>query len=98
MVGAGYESIVIILNGTTVYRDMPAYSLCAWRADAVEMVEVLENVCVERTRTVADLIRYQCKPKDFRMQPSPRYVREADRVPGSDAAHAPKVVIVWEKR
>jgi len=98
VVGSGYESIVIILNGTTVYRDMPAYSLCAWRADEVEMVEVLENVCVERTRTVVDLIRYQCKPKDFRMQPPPRYVREADRVPGSDAAYAPKVVIVWEKR
>ena len=98
VVGTGNPSIVIILNGTTVYRDMPAYSLCAWRADEVEMVEHLENVCLERTRTVLDLIRYQCKPQDFRRQPPRRYLPEWQRGPGSDALGPPRVVIIWENR
>jgi hypothetical protein len=98
VVGSGNPSIVIVLNGTTVYRDVPAYSLCAWRADEVEMVEHLENVCLERTRTVADLIRYQCKPRDFRRQPPPRFIRESQRGPGSDMIGPPRVVIIWENR
>jgi hypothetical protein len=98
VVGTGNPSIVIILNGTTVYRDVPAYSLCAWRADEVELVEHLENVCLERTRTVVDLIRYQCKPKDYRRQPPPRFIRESQRGPGSDALGPPRVVIIWENR
>lgn len=101
VVGTGNPTIVIVLNGTTVYRDMAAYSLCAWRADEVEMVEVLENVCLERTGTVAQLIRYACKPEDFRMsvsRPPSRRIREADRGPGSDMLGPPKVVLIGEPR
>jgi hypothetical protein len=99
VVGTGTATIVIVLNGTTVYRDMPAYSLCAWRADEVEMVEVLENVCRDRTGTVAELIRYYCKPGEDRLTgPPPRRIRELERGPGSDMLGPPKVVIIWEPR
>lgn len=99
VVGVGNATIIIILNGTTIYRDMAAYSLCAWRADEVEMVEVLQNACHDRTGTVPELIRYFCTPQDYRlMGPPPRRIREADRGPGSDLIGGPRVVLIWEAR
>jgi Carboxypeptidase regulatory-like domain len=84
--------ITLIVNGTSVYRKVPVSSLCSWRVDEVELIELGRDVCAEATRTVAELLGVWCAA---RARAAPRSIdpRSAARGFGRTS-----YVIIWEKR
>ncbi|MDZ4674534.1 MAG: carboxypeptidase-like regulatory domain-containing protein, partial [Gemmatimonadota bacterium] len=95
VIGSDNASTTIIVNGTTVYRDMPVYSLCSWHADEVEMVEFAWSVCSDATKTVADLLNVWCQGTSGRIPP-PRSL--SGRTGSMSGATSSSFVIIWERR
>ena len=82
------DGLTIILNGTVVLENMPAYALCSWQASEVELVEFGNTVCRDATRTLVDLLHVWCT--SFNKRPG------GGRV-GTQRQGGPFVVI-WERR
>ncbi len=72
----------LILNGTWVIREFDVTSLCAWRANEVDLVEFGPEYCWEVSMTIAYLISQLAPRCPFGRRP----------VPGHS------YVILWEKR
>ncbi|MGH7561854.1 MAG: hypothetical protein ACRENB_12645 [Gemmatimonadales bacterium] len=51
----------IILNGVTVLKE---FSLCAFRADEVELVEFGKDVCADPTQSIAQLVGVTCSGRN----------------------------------
>jgi len=54
---SGGKSTNLILNGTTLIKDFPIVSLCTWRANEVDLVELGPEYCWEVTMTIAYLVQ-----------------------------------------
>jgi len=76
------RTVNLVLNGTTVYREVNLAALCLWRADEVDLVEYGPEYCWEVTKTLAALISSGPVRCPMGRQPLP------------DHAY----VSVWEKR
>jgi hypothetical protein len=96
--GLGDATIILILNGTTVYRDVRAYSLCAWSADEVEMVEFARGPCEDRTGTVADLLGIFCGSGAGRRIAPPTSIRGGLSGAAARRQTGGGYVIIWERR
>jgi hypothetical protein len=83
---------VIIVNGLTVYRDMPLRFLCFWRADQVELVESGPDVCREVTRTLAYLIYAWCSAT----REVPRSIMGGQRLSTHGGSRGS--ALIWEKK
>jgi hypothetical protein len=80
----------LVLNGRTVYQEMPIGGLCGWRVDEVELVEFGNNVCKEQTKTIADLLKIYCGPLGTR---GPTTMGNSSGLPGRQSC-----VVIWEKK
>ena len=88
----GNSMTTVVLNGRTVYLEMPVEGLCAWRADEVELVEFGNNVCKEQTHTIADVMKIYCGPLGAR-GPTSIIPNGSNRLPGAQS-----YVVIWEKK
>lgn len=72
----------LILNGTTVIKEVLVGSICAWQANEVDLVEFGRNICRDYSQTIAPLVdsRVRCMPG------------------GSRRATGRSYIILWEKR
>lgn len=96
VVGGRNSQVTLIVNGTTVYRSMPVHTLCAWRADEIEMVEFGPSVCSDVTRTVATLLGVWCPRSSRRITTPPRSLSgQTGAMSGGDLG---AYVILWERR
>jgi hypothetical protein len=85
--------ITLIVNGNRVFKDLPLWSLCSWRADEVELLELGRDVCAEVTRSIADLLSISCGPRT-------RNAREGLSSPTASrlAGRSRSYVVIWEKK
>lgn len=96
VIGGPHSTITLILNGTTIYRNMPVHSLCSWRANEVELVEFAPNVCSEVTHSVAAMLFIFCPGYGRRIRTEPRSLSgQTGRMSGTDSG---AFVIIWERR
>jgi len=51
-VGRSGSTTTLILNGVTAIMEFPVASLCAWKADEVDLVEFGKDICADVTQTV----------------------------------------------
>jgi len=93
--GRDEQLITLILNGVTVYREIPVHALCSWRADEVELVEFGASVCNDRTGTIPQLLGAWCTGGGRRYAP-PRSI--SGRGGSLAGASTGAYVVVWEKR
>ncbi|MDZ4673947.1 MAG: carboxypeptidase-like regulatory domain-containing protein [Gemmatimonadota bacterium] len=93
-IGGPNGTITLIVNGTTVYRNMPVHSLCSWRADEIELVEFGSNICTDVTGTVATLVGAFCSGFGRRIAPPRNLPGQSGRMGGVEGPF----VLVWEKR
>jgi hypothetical protein len=83
--------VTLIVNGNRVYRNLAVTSLCSWRVDEVELIELGRDVCAEVTRSVAELLGIWCSGR-ARSVPRGINATSASRATGRSA-----YVIIWEK-
>jgi len=88
-IGDGVTTVV--LNGTTIYQEMPVQGLCGWRIDEVELVEFGNNVCKEQTHSIAEVLKVYCGPVAGRGPTS--IVGGSRGLPGRQS-----YVVIWEKK
>ncbi len=87
----------VIVNGVTIYRELPVYAICAWQADEVEMVEFGASICSDRTGTIANLLGAWCGAgAGRRFAPVTSLSRGGGRMIGTPARGG--FVVIWERR
>jgi hypothetical protein len=95
-VGGPNNMITLILNGTTIYRNMPVRTLCSWRVDEVELVEFGSGLCTDVTRTLATLLGQMCSGFGRRIGPPPR--SPSGRGGAPSRVPVGPFVVLWERR
>lgn len=96
----------VILNGTTIYGNVPIEELCAWRLDDTDLVEFYRNACDDVTGTIGLVIGFMCQGNQVserrRNIPTSMYPGGTDRPPGaaprSSKSPSGSFVIIWERR
>jgi len=88
----GDGTTTVVLNGTTIYQEMPIQGLCGWRVDEVELVEFGNNVCKEQTHSIADVLKVYCGPTAGR-GPTSIIAGGSRGLPSRQS-----YVVIWEKR
>lgn len=87
----GRRTTTLILNGSTILRDFPVSSLCAWSVDELELIEYGHDICADDTHTLASTIKVLCLRRG-----------RAVPMPGIPKADNPSpmisYVVLWEKR
>lgn len=86
------EFTAVLVNGTTLMREYPVHSLCAWQADEVEMIEFGRDVCREVSQTVAHAMGIFCSGR------SRNVPRTIDGRGTSARSGMQSYVVIWEKR
>lgn len=100
---ASSEGLTIILNGTTIFTNMPTHTLCSWRAAEVELIEFGDTVCRDATRTLMDLLNVWCQTINKRRGDLTRAAR-LGTVGGANTRGNPvqrppgPFVVIWERR
>lgn len=97
--------LTIILNGTTILRNMPARTLCAWGASDVELIEFGYSVCRDGTNTLAQMLNMWCMRSlvDRNFSSNARGTGARDVPPprgGGSRVQPPPgpFVVIWERR
>ena len=96
--GRGNSSTTVILNGVTVLENFPVYSLCAWHADDVALIEYGRDICADATGTVGESLPVPVWCGTGRTRTGQRSIGGGSGGGIRTQGRRGSYIVIWEKR